>query len=68
MKVYKKINGSLLVATLDDPLIYTKIKVIALNYQAKGKIKIIKNFNSNYEYVRESTFQEDDLYYNELVS
>lgn len=68
MKVYKKINGSLLVATLDDPLINTKIKVIALNYQAKGKIKIIKNFNSNYEYLRESTFEEDDLYYNELVS
>ncbi len=67
MKVYKKIGGKILVATLDNPLNTKTCKVVLLNYRNKGKVIIIKNFSSKFKFQREATAEEQDEYYNELV-
>lgn len=68
MKVYRKIGGKVLVATQEEPENQKHTKVIFLNYRNKGQVKLIKNFNTYFKYIRESSEEENDLYYNELVS
>lgn len=68
MKVYRKIGGKTLVVTKEEPENQKHTRVIFLNYKNKGQVKLIKNFNTYFEYIRESTEIENDLYYNELVS
>ena len=68
MKIYKKIGGKVLIATLENPQNRNQTcKLIFLNYKHKGEVHIIKEFLKRFQYIRESTEEEDSIFYNELL-
>ena len=65
MKVYKKKNGKFIVISNRNSGKFGGTEVIFLNYSLKGSLQAISNFN-DYEYLRNPTLSEIDMYYNKL--
>ena len=66
MKVYKKKNGNIKVTTTLKNGGFGGTEVVFLNFSMKGTLQAVGNFNENYEYLREPTQEEIEMYRNKI--
>ena len=62
MKVYRKKNGKRLLITDFKGGRFGGTEVVFLNYSLKGTLQTILNFHPNYEYLREPTPEEIEMF------